>query len=164
MSRWTLCISLVAVLGCGSGEEEGAGGRSSDANGRQDAGAENASAHDEPFQLSCDVHALFAADGLAGAGCTGAICHGVGGKSPDFGSPGLAPRLLDQPAAEDGVCAGQLLIDGEHPERSLLLTKLGNAPPCGSPMPLTNRSALTEADRDCIEEYVRLVAAGELAD
>jgi hypothetical protein len=31
-------------------------------------------------------------------------------------------------------------------------------------MPLTNPSALTEADRLCIEEYVRLVAAGALKD
>lgn len=144
------CAWLLLLLPAWGCESEGT--QSGDA-GMQGAG-----------ELNCDVQAIFAADGLSGLGCTGAICHGGGGVSPDFQAPGLAMRLLDQPAAVDGPCDGELLIDSEHPEQSLLLTKLGNSPPCGSPMPLTNRDSLTESALACIEEYVQLAVAGEIPD
>jgi hypothetical protein len=113
----------------------------------------------KPPQPSCDLRMLFASDGLAGVGCSGAICHGAGGPSIDLESAGLEDRLRDQPANPAGPCAGEVLIDSTDPANSLLLKKVNGTSDCGSPMPLTNLSAFTQDQVRCVTEYVELTAA-----
>jgi hypothetical protein len=40
-----------------------------------------------------------------------------------------------------------------------MLKKVNGMSTCGSPMPLTNRSAFTEDHLTCLQEYVRLLAS-----
>ena len=113
----------------------------------------------QPAAPSCDVLMLFAADGLTEVGCSGAICHAVGVMSLDLQSDGLEQRLLNQSANPKGPCAGEILVDRDKPDNSLLLKKITGKSKCGSPMPLTKPGALTEDQVRCIREYVELVAA-----
>jgi hypothetical protein len=92
--------------------------------------------------------------------CGTSICHDGPVNRLDLIAPGVAERLLDVPAA--GVhCAtsGLLLVDSQQPEHSLLLAKLTEQPPCGSPMPLGSGPAgLTQTQLDCIAQFVATLA------
>lgn len=141
MSRADARVALVtlALAGCGGGSE---------------------AADDSPAPPTCDVRALFATDGLAEVGCSGALCHSAGILHLDLESGSLEARLLDREADPEGPCAGELLVDSAAPQDSLLLRKVDGTSTCGAPMPLTNPSALTDEQVTCIEQYVRFVAAG----
>jgi hypothetical protein len=57
---------------------------------------------------------------------------------------------VDEPANCD---SDLLYFDSASPQDSLVLTKLEDSPPCGSPMPL-GADPLPAADVDCILEWV----------
>lgn len=153
-ARTCALLTLLSVSACGG---EGGSADSQDAQAAKsskDAGAA------KPPKPSCDVLGLFATDGLAGAaGCTGAICHTAGVMTLDLESEGLERRLLDEPANPEGPCKGEILVDSDKPDDSLLFKKVSGKSKCGSPMPLTNPSALTKDQVRCIQEYVEFVAA-----
>jgi hypothetical protein len=93
--------------------------------------------------------------------CGTSICHDGAINGLDLIAPGLDERVLDVPAA--GTDCGKTtlpLVDSQRPERSLILQKLSEAPPCGSPMPLgSGPSGLTQDQLSCIQAFVRAVAA-----
>jgi hypothetical protein len=144
---------VLAVHACGGTEASPQAAKTAAKAGRDAKAA-------QPAEPSCDVRMLFAADGLTGVGCSGAICHTPGVMSLDLQSDGLEQRLLNEPANPKGPCAGEKLVDGDKPDNSLLLKKISGKMTCGSPMPLTMPGALSEDQTRCIQEYVDLVAAG----
>jgi hypothetical protein len=87
--------------------------------------------------------------------CGTSVCHDGSVNGLDLVAPGVAQRLLDVPAG--GVyCreSGLLLVDSRQPERSLLLAKLTEQPPCGAPMPLgSGPSGLGEDQLACIAGF-----------
>lgn len=95
--------------------------------------------------------------------CGTAICHGSADEPID-GSLGVVSdlgysvddvfdRMLDF-EVEDGACAGELIIDGDNPEDSLLLTKLTEGS-CGNIMPFPLPGfEISEEEIDCIEAWV----------
>jgi len=102
--------------------------------------------------------------------CATAFCHQAGGQLPpaaglDLGSPNVAARLVDQPAAHEMAvpntgCMPGKLIDSTTPAASWLLLKL-NTPAaqqmCGVPMP--SGSMLPADQIACIQTYINAVAA-----
>ncbi len=93
--------------------------------------------------------------------CGTSVCHEGTVNGLDLIAPDVDARLLDVPAAGfECADSGLRIVDSEQPQRSLLLLKLSEAPPCGSPMPLGSGPAgLTTAQRACIDGHVqRLVA------
>jgi mono/diheme cytochrome c family protein len=90
--------------------------------------------------------------------CANAGCHtrddSAGGL--DLTAPFLRDLLTDKPSSSD-QCEGQLWMDAEHPENSLLLRKLGDEPPCGDPMPPLGH--LSDSEARCIEDWVRAAVA-----
>ena len=93
--------------------------------------------------------------------CGGIGCHGTPDVAPlaasDLGNmtDDLVTRL---PASNGtGVCADYPLVDVDDPDNSLLITKLSESPPCGSPMPAGG--TISDEERNCIIEWTRAVAA-----
>lgn len=85
------------------------------------------------------------------AKCGDVGCHGAGSGFGDFGaSAAAAEALVDEPAG----CNDDLLyFDSASPEDSLVVTKLEDSPPCGSPMPLGD-DPLSPAEIECILDWV----------
>jgi hypothetical protein len=122
---------------------------------------------------SCDTCGVDAAMGT----CDGSVCHGgpsgtvtdptfLGGGL-DLFSPTRETDLIDAPATYRGVpeadlpnCADppELLIDSSNPSASLMLTKLNNMHSCGGAMPVTEMTVITDADRQCISDWVTCLA------
>lgn len=107
-----------------------------------------------PDSGSCDVKAVFAANG-----CTRAGCHG-GGQPYSFdlsvSEPGA--ELVGRPSII-ASCAGRKIIDPANPDSSMLLTltdpKRHQAPnDCGAAMPLGG-PPLSASDLGCLEKWVR---------
>jgi hypothetical protein len=83
--------------------------------------------------------------------CAGASCHGSANPAGglDLASPGLPERLAGKPAQG----GSGLLVDLDQPDASVLYTKLGDAPPFGSRMPL-GAEALDEATLACLLDWI----------
>lgn len=117
---------------------------------------------------SCDARPIFETS------CNTNLCHETEDGLPPFGgidllAPGIAGRLLDQPASYENVhdlaacptSASELLIDSENPEQSLLLTKLTGQHACGDAMPIPNPpNALSDEDIDCVRRWIASVIEG----
>jgi hypothetical protein len=99
------------------------------------------------WTFQCDDPARFVAQT-----CGAEDCHEWGNPNGvvDLNSDGVAARVLDQPPKD---CAGYLLVDTAHPERSLLLSKLEPMPVCGAPMPFM-RPALSPEEKACVLRFV----------
>ena len=93
--------------------------------------------------------------------CATSICHEGALNGVDLIAPGVDERLLDVPAASISCGkSGLHLVDSRDPERSLLLLKLSETPPCGPAMPLgSGPSGLTKAQLDCVGSFGRTLAA-----
>jgi hypothetical protein len=84
--------------------------------------------------------------------CGGGICHSNGESTAaglDLTSPGVEQRVS---GAAGTACAG-VLADPSDPEGSLLYTKVGDAPTCGTRMPLTGEP-LTEDELSCMRDWI----------
>jgi hypothetical protein len=83
--------------------------------------------------------------------CGGNGCHGAMGAQQglDLESPGVAARVVGVSAKECSVT----LADPKNPEGSLLYTKLGPNPPCGSQMPIA-RPVLSATDVACVKAWI----------
>lgn len=94
--------------------------------------------------------------------CGSAACHGSSDAAPvaysDLGhsTDDVTTRLVDMPGT--GACASYKMIDAEHPEDSLMLTKLTDSPPCGQKMPFGGM--ISAAERDCILAWTRVIIEG----
>ncbi len=87
-------------------------------------------------------------------------CHA--GAEPEAGldlvTPGAAQRVLAAPSTQE-TCEGLVLVDPTG-ENSLLVEKLGVAPPCGARMPF-GEAGLDPAEIECVRRWVdEVVAAG----
>lgn len=94
--------------------------------------------------------------------CGTAGCH-VGptpAQKLDLSSPGVAARVAGQPAT---LCVGNLLANPSDPMSSVLYRKLTDAPPCGGTMPIGG-PPLTDAELDCIAEWIGTLEPGPPAD
>jgi len=95
--------------------------------------------------------------------CSGDLCHSPGtpGAGLDLVSSGVGARLIGVPAthgdADGGVCPPATLIDPNNPSASWILYKIGASVDCGSPMPQVGK--LSNAERQCINDFVTAVAA-----
>jgi hypothetical protein len=87
-------------------------------------------------------------------------CHA--GAEPEAGldlvSPGAAERMVGATSVQES-CAGLMIVDPGG-ENSLLVEKLGDAPPCGARMPF-GETKLDAAEVECVRRWVdEVVAAG----
>jgi hypothetical protein len=104
-----------------------------------------------------------AAPVLASA-CGMTICHEptvVSSGGLDLTSPGVAARLLDVAPTGDKASQcpneGPYLVRGSVPAMGLLLSKITNSPPCGSPMPTLG--TLNPDQVACITEWANSLTA-----
>jgi hypothetical protein len=85
--------------------------------------------------------------------CTNEFCHDADSPAAnlDFtrSAEGIAAQLVDVPS---GVCADWVRVVPGDPERSILLAKLHDPPPCGEQMPVDGH--LSEHDIACLEQWV----------
>jgi hypothetical protein len=73
-------------------------------------------------------------------------------------SPGAAQRMVGATSVQES-CAGLMIVDPGG-ENSLLVEKLGDAPPCGARMPF-GETKLDAAEVECVRRWVdEVVAAG----
>jgi hypothetical protein len=105
--------------------------------------------------LTCNVPASFKQS------CASAGCHSASSPANglDLASDGVAARVVNVMASASGSCAGHVLADPGNPDESLLVTKLGDSPPCGSHMPLTGTS-FTDAQIECVRSWIEQQAGG----
>jgi hypothetical protein len=104
---------------------------------------------DVDIHFTDDVEAIFA---------TGAA-HCLGCHSPDGETPlGLEVGGLDlseyEYLREGGVVSGDDIVVPGEPCRSVLVQKLGAAPPFGARMPLDGPPFLSDADRQVIADWI----------
>jgi hypothetical protein len=90
--------------------------------------------------------------------CASAACHGAGATQIDLLSSGVEMRLVDKPSssAATAQCKGRTLVSSDGSAESLLIEKLSETPPCGSPMPLG--STLTDTELTCISDWIDTLA------
>ncbi|MFO7565047.1 MAG: hypothetical protein R6X02_20545 [Enhygromyxa sp.] len=88
--------------------------------------------------------------------CTSEFCHDADAPAAnlDFtrSAEGIAAQLVDVPS---GVCADWVRVVPGDPERSILLAKLHDPPPCGERMPVDGH--LSEHDIACLTRWVETV-------
>ena len=89
--------------------------------------------------------------------CATPSCHGAMGASPLKLMPSELPDALVGTEAST-TCAGELYIDPDAPEKSLIYTKLTADPPCGIRMPLAG-TPLSAADQACVLQWATDAAA-----
>jgi hypothetical protein len=83
--------------------------------------------------------------------CGSAGCHGAGSAIGNFGESEAAAEAL---VGETANCNSALqYFNAANPQNSLVVTKLEDAPPCGSPMPIGG-DPLTPDEVNCILEWV----------
>ncbi len=87
--------------------------------------------------------------------CGSIGCHSSGGTQVDLVSANVERRLVGKPSSNVLVCKGRTLVATDGSD-SLLIDKITDPPPCGSPMPVTG--SLTEDDRSCLTNWVSSVA------
>ena len=96
-------------------------------------------------------------------------CHGpTGTQGIDLMTPGVVARLVGKmPPATSTNCAASpmpYLVANSNPPMGLLLTKLMDPAPCGSPMPFAGiGGALTDADRMCINDWALAATQGRIS-
>jgi len=117
--------------------------------------------------LPCDINELMQRS------CWGIGCHGnepgTIAADLDLMSAGVEARLLNVPASHmhilDGsdvnCAAGELRIDGNNPEESLILKKILGRQSCGSNMPVAPR-VISANDALCIRSWVYTIAGQEV--
>lgn len=98
------------------------------------------------------------------ASCAGMSCHGQAGSTAEHALPwvdltfdqaNLVTRLSTQMGTGD--CAELMVFDTANPAQSLLITKLTEPVPCGSPMPFSG-DLLAAEDKQCITDWVTAAA------
>ena len=96
------------------------------------------------------------------ASCAMAGCHAAGSIYGVYA--GDLSDLVDvdssQAACEEGGTPLKY-VDSANPANSLIITKLADPPPCGSPMPLVG-GPLQANEIACITEYIEALASGGL--
>ena len=139
--RWA-CASSAALLlaGCAGALEDPARFDYLDAGPGSDAGPARGDGGCDP------VTTIFIPS------CATSSCHSARAQqgSLDLESPGLPKRLLDKQASG----GPGLLIDSKAPDRSVLVTKLGDNPPFKFQMPL-GAPPLGADEAACIQDWVR---------
>ncbi len=110
---------------------------------------------------SCDIKALMA---LPENGCTNAGCHGERFQGNlDLLSAGVDQRLLGI-ASQSDACGGELLVDPENVDDSLLLRLIDpvrfKASPCGVMMPFGSQAGVSATTLTCFENWVKTIAKG----
>ncbi len=96
--------------------------------------------------------------------CAVSGCHTATspqGKLDLTADAALTMRLVDVDSTS-GTCTGKL-IDKAAPDQSLLYTKCGGTPPCGSQMPLPSTTdkkgtPLSDAEKKCLLDWITSVA------
>jgi len=85
--------------------------------------------------------------------CATEFCHGAMGTTSPLKllATDTAASLIGTDASM--MCDGELYIDPDAPEKSLLYTKLGAKPPCGLRMPFGGTPA-TDAQRACVLQWI----------
>ncbi len=114
--------------------------------------------------LPCDLWNVFK------KACIGIGCHGSNtpGAYLDMEAPGLVARLLNVPATHEhildgsqGNCdPGELLVNVEMPEESLMLTKVLGTHSCGTIMPIPPRT-MSSGEIACYREWIYRIAGKE---
>jgi hypothetical protein len=133
----------------GSGGATGTGGNAMGTGGAASgSGGGGATTGDAGAQTGCAE-----ACELIAMRCAVAGCHGATGPASglDLASPDIGTRLSGT-AATSMACNGEVLIDPESPDDSILYGKLLDPPACGTRMPLG--APLTAAQIDCIRRWV----------
>jgi hypothetical protein len=87
--------------------------------------------------------------------CGSIGCHAPGGTQVDLVSANVSTRLVGKPSSSQLLCKGRTLVSPTGAS-SLLIDKIMDPPPCGSPMPVTG--SLTDADRSCLTDWVSSLA------
>lgn len=110
---------------------------------------------------NCDIKALMA---LPENGCTNAGCHGERFQGHlDLLSAGIDQRLLGV-ASQSEACGGDLLVDPENVDNSLLLRLIDparfKASPCGVMMPFGSQAGVSANALSCFEGWVKTIAKG----
>ncbi len=160
-------VTLGAGLAVACSSSGGSNAGSAATGGSAAAGGSSAGTGNGPGQAgapgACDIAQVFA---KTENGCTNSNCHGSpfqGGL--DLASPGLAGRLVGV-ASTSQACSGQLLIDSQKPEESLLLRLVDPAAyaasphQCGVLMPFGSNEGLSGNDLACMKQWVASAAAG----
>jgi hypothetical protein len=82
------------------------------------------------------------------------MCHVPGATAPDLVSPGVEMRLVNVTSQ----CNGRPYIGAAD---SYLADKIAGSPPeCGLAMPFFMPQALSQADEDCILNWIEEVSGG----
>jgi hypothetical protein len=130
------------------GGASGSGGSSG--SGNKDAGSgKDASSSMPPAAAPACVTALFKKT------CGSIGCHAAGGTQVDLVSANVERRLVDKPSSTLLPCKGRTLVAADGSD-SLLIDKITDPPPCGSPMPVTG--SLSDDDRSCLTNWVSSLA------
>ncbi|WP_106090331.1 nucleotide-binding protein [Enhygromyxa salina] len=132
-------VGALGLLGC-TGDSAGSDGGGSETVGEDSFGDGTDGA------LTCDTPQLFIDR------CGGSICHAKGestAASLDLTSAGVEQRVSGVPGSN---CSG-LLANPASPEDSLLYLKVGDAPGCGSRMPV-NGDPLSQGEMDCLRDWI----------
>jgi hypothetical protein len=111
---------------------------------------------------SCDIKALLA---LPENGCSNAGCHGERFQGNlDLLSAGVDQRLLGV-ASHSEACGGELLVDPENVDNSLLLRLIDpvrfKSSPCGVMMPFGSQAGVSATTLTCFENWVKAIAQGD---
>jgi hypothetical protein len=139
--------------GGGSGGRGGASGGGAGATGGAGASG-GAGAGGQPASDCGDVVADFLIPT-----CASEFCHGEMGTSPlKLLASNTADGLIDAEASM--TCEGEVYIDPDAPEQSLLYLKLGADPPCGLRMPLGGMQ-VDDEQRACVLEWITGAVAGQ---
>lgn len=88
--------------------------------------------------------------------CAGSVCHSAGEQRAaglDLVSPGVAERVANV-ASASAECGGNMLVVPGDASGSLLYQKLGDAPPCGSQMPLA-QEPLSDEELECVRGWIQ---------
>jgi hypothetical protein len=103
---------------------------------------------DDPGRFSAcpDVPSVVFVNDCLGSGCHGTVNQG---GNLDLQSPNVGTRLLGKKATD----AVSLLIDPDHPEKSVLYTKIHGPVPYGSRMPLS-RPPLDDRTQACVLTWI----------
>ena len=105
---------------------------------------------------SCDVDVE---SEILATRCAGSVCHSAGEQRAaglDLVTPGL-PERVKNVASASAECGGSMLVVPGDPGGSLLYQKIGEAPPCGSRMPLA-QEPLSADDTECVRSWIQEMA------
>jgi hypothetical protein len=92
--------------------------------------------------------------GILEARCSGGSCHGAGSDLGDFAASLEQAEAFAGAAPVTPDCLEEnLVIDPENPLQSLLVQKLDQTPPCGSPMPLVP-PLLADEEVACLVQWI----------